>query len=53
MFAVSLSGYDLNNDTQRMFDVSFILRKKINSISQADQSILLQQCTPAHWNVSE
>jgi hypothetical protein len=41
MFAVALSGYDLNNDTQRMFDVTFILRTKNNTINQPDQYVTL------------
>lgn len=53
MFALSMSGYNLNNDTERMFDAAFLLRTKFNTISQPDRFITLEPCTLQHWNVSD
>lgn len=52
MFAVSLAGYNLNDQTKMPFNVSFVAREKISSINAPDRLVPLEQCTIDHWDVN-
>lgn len=51
MFAVGVGGFNLNDPTQRFFDVSFTLISSINKV-KSKVNVPLEPCTIDKWNIS-